>query len=104
MHRNTEETACNSLLPRIGELDGRDLGQNINAHGSDSNLVDHLLSCKGFRIYPIMLQRSPELFERCDYPDRILRRIAYPYVEIFRVTWLAVLPACVTTDNQILNL
>jgi len=67
MHRNTEETAGDLLLPRIGELDGGDFGQYINAHGSDSNLVDHLLSRECFCIYPIMIQRSPELFERCDY-------------------------------------
>jgi hypothetical protein len=55
MHRNTEETACDLLLSRIGELDGRDFGQNINAHGSNSNLVDHLLSGECFCIYPILI-------------------------------------------------
>jgi hypothetical protein len=44
--------------PRIGELDGSDFGQNINAHGS-ANLIDHLLLGKGFCVYPILIQRSP---------------------------------------------
>ena len=66
MHRNTKETASDPLFPRVGEIHGRDLGKNIDAHGSDANLIDELLPSKGFGIDPVMIQRSPEFFERFD--------------------------------------
>jgi hypothetical protein len=46
-----------------------DFGQNVDAHESDANLIDHLLPRKGFCIYSIMIQGSPKFFERFDYSE-----------------------------------
>jgi len=64
MHWNAEESARDPLSPRIGELDACDFGQNINAHRSNSNLVDHLLLGECLRSDPIMVERSAKLLER----------------------------------------
>ena len=61
MHGDAEETARDLLLPRFGELDGSDIGQNINTHGSNANLIDDLLPGKRFCNDPILIQRSPKL-------------------------------------------
>src|SRR6266446_5970487 len=101
MHRNTEESARDPFFPCIAELDARDFRQNINAHRSNPNLIHHLLLRECLRTDPVMLEGSAKLPERFDHSNRILGRIVYPYVEIFCVTWLAILHDCEAANDQI---
>ncbi len=43
MHWNTEEAAGDSLLPCTRELDASDLGQNVDSHTRNTNLIHNLL-------------------------------------------------------------
>jgi len=53
MDRYTEESACDSLCPGIGELDARNFGENVNPRSDNSDLIEHLLL--RFCIDPIMI-------------------------------------------------
>ena len=85
------------------------LGQNADHSESNSGVTTIwpvLLPLLGecLRSNPVMLEGSPKLLKRSDYPQGILRRIVDPHVEIFRVTRLAVLHDCEAADDQIVNL
>ena len=56
VHRNTQESACDPLSPRIRELDACDFGQNVNPDRRNSDLIDHLLPGECLRSDPIMLE------------------------------------------------
>ena len=73
VHWNTEERAGDSLSPCIGELDASDFGQNVDAHGSNSNLIDHLLPSQCFAGDAIMIHGSTKLLERFNHTEGILR-------------------------------
>ena len=104
MHWNTEESARDPFSPRIGELDAGDFGQNVNPDRRNSDLIHHLLLAECIRGNPVMLDGSPKLLKRSDYPEGILRRVVYPHVEIFRLARLSIFHDREAADNQIFNL
>src|SRR5215471_1693253 len=104
MHRNTEESACDSFFPGIVEFDPSDFAQNVYAHRSNSNLIDHLLLSECVRSDSIMLEGSTKLLECCNHTTGILRGIVYPHVEVFGVTRLPVLHDREAADDQIFDL
>jgi len=73
VHRNTEEGACDPLSSRIRELDAGDLGQDVNAYWSNSNLIGHLPLGECLCSDSIMIEGSAELFERSNDTGGILR-------------------------------
>ena len=56
MHRNTKEGTVDFILPSGDELDPSDFSQNVDAHGSNSNLIDGLVSDEGCSSDSIMLK------------------------------------------------
>src|SRR6266498_2610026 len=99
----TEDRGCDLPAPRIGKLDAGDLRQDINAHRSNSNLVDHLLPGECLCCNSIVAQGSAELAERCNHARGILRRIVDPHVEVLRIAGFAVLHDSEAADDQIFN-
>jgi hypothetical protein len=80
--RSSKEMKCTgtpkkvlaTLFPPSGsELDAGDLGQNVNADGSNPNLINDLLLGECFRSDAVTVERSTKLPERFDHPTRILR-------------------------------
>src|SRR5271166_4036664 len=58
--------------PRIGKPDTRDVGENVDAHGGNSDLIDHLLFGECFGCYLIVVKGSTELLERFDDAESVL--------------------------------
>jgi len=59
MHRNTKEGTRDSIFPTISKLDRSDLGQNINSHWGNSDLIDNLSLGEGFSRNSIILKGGP---------------------------------------------
>jgi len=72
VNRDAEEAAIDPLFPRFGKTDARDLGEDINAHRRNSDLIDHLLVGQRFGGYFVVINGSTELLERFDHTQGVL--------------------------------